>query len=154
MKHLDRRNFLKLAGAGTAVAAAALLPGTGLLTWVTGDILKFRAVAGLPKKPLPAYASLVIEGKVDLGARTGWVTQSLLAGAPGATSNIAFPGTTRAIQVTNVRRSHDTVEITGVVEAAETLAKNQSRDVTILIDQAQRTARAGFFGHELVLTVD
>ena len=154
MKQIDRRNFLKLAGAGTAVAAAAVLPGTGLLTWVSSDVLKFRAVTGLPKKPLPAYASLVIEGKVDLSARTGWITQSLLAGAPGATSNIAFPGTTRAIQVTNVRRSHGTVEITGLVDGTNALAKNESRDVTFLIDRAQRTARAAFFGHEMVLAID
>ncbi len=154
MKQVDRRNFLKLAGAGTAVAAAALVPGTGLLTWITGDTVKFRAVAGLPKKPLPAYASLVIEGNVDLDARTGWVTQSLLAGAPGAISNIAFPGTARAIHVTNVLRSHDRVEITGVIEATETLGRNESPNVTILIDRAQRTAKAGFFGHEVLLTVD
>ncbi len=154
MKQVDRRNFLKLAGAGTAVAVAALVPGTGLLTWVTGDIVKFRAVAGLPKKPLPAYASLVIEGKVDLNARSGWVTQSLLAGAPGATSNIAFPGTTRAIRVTNVRRSHDAVEITGVVDATETLRRNESPNMTIVINRAERTAHAGFFGHQVVLAVD
>ncbi len=154
MNQVDRRNFLKLAGAGTAVAAAALLPGTGLLSWVTGDVLKFRAVTGLPKKPLPAYASLVIEGNVDLDARTGLITQSLIAGAPGATSNIAFPGTARSIQVTNVRRSRDTVEITGVADSAEILAKGESREVTILINRSLGTATATFFGHEVVLAVD
>ena len=154
MKQVDRRNFLKLAGVGTAVAAAALLPGTGLLSWVTGDVLKFRAVIGLPKKPLPAYASLVIEGNVDLDTRTGLITRSLIAGAPGATSNIAFPGTTRSIQVTDVRRSHDTVEIIGLADSTETLAKGESREVTISINRSMGTATAAFFGHEVMLAVD
>src|SRR5205085_1807201 len=73
MNKLNRRKFLTLAGVGSAAAAAgAALPGANLLTG--GEKAKtftFRAVVGLPKKPLPAYASYVIEGHVDLAAGSG-----------------------------------------------------------------------------------
>ena len=67
MSDMNRRDFLKIAGAGSAVLAAI---GAGVVA--TGKVfradhastgpnepLTFRATAGLPQQPYPAYASLV-----------------------------------------------------------------------------------------------
>ena len=57
MDKLNRRKFLKVAGASTAVVAGVSVPSAGLLAGNTtkSDTLTFRAVAGLPAKPLPSY---------------------------------------------------------------------------------------------------
>jgi len=67
--------------------------------------LKFKAVTGLPRNPLPTYASFVIEGTVDLDRGSGIVTKSIYAGAPQAMSNVLFAGAARTIRVTTVDRS-------------------------------------------------
>src|SRR6266702_3966850 len=76
MNKLNRRKFLTMAGVGSAAAASAVLPGAGLLTGTgagKNGVYTFRAVVGLPKKPLPAYASYVIEGQGDVLRITGVV---------------------------------------------------------------------------------
>ncbi len=154
MKQLDRRNFLKMAAAGSAVAAAAAaLPISGVLNWIGRDTFNFRAVAGLPKDPLPTYASLVVEGSVNLDRGTGTVTKSLYAGAPDAISDILFPGTARSIQVTSVRRSGDTVRIAGTIEGSVKLAPRENRDVSIVIDRRLGVAHADFLGSAVVLRI-
>ena len=133
MKQLDRRDFLKMAAAGSAAAAtAAALPLSGVLTWIGQDTFAFRAVAGLPKDPLPTYASLVVEGRVNLDRGTGTVTKSLYAGAPDAISNILFPGTARTIQVTGVHRSGDTIRIVGTIDGDVKLTPRERHDVAIV----------------------
>src|SRR5439155_359534 len=70
MKTIDRRDFLKMAGAGSAVVVAGVaMPVAGYFGWINKDILRFRAVAGMPTAPLPSYASYVIGGQVELRAR-------------------------------------------------------------------------------------
>ncbi len=154
MNPVDRRNFLKLAAKGSAVAAAAaVMPLSGVLKWTSQAALKFRAVAGLPRNPLPTYATFVIEGTVDLDRGTGIVTKSLYAGAPQAMSNILFPGTARTIRVTTVDRSANQVRLGGVVDAGEALTARENRNVTIVIDTSQKVAHADFLGTAVVLQV-
>ena len=87
MSDFTRRDFLKLAGAGGAVVAGS---GLGVLKLEgakrIGDTFTFRAVAGLPERPLPAYATYVLDGRIDLSTGTGVVRRTLYAGAPEATS--------------------------------------------------------------------
>ena len=154
MNPVDRRNFLKLAAKGSALAAAAsVVPFSGVLKWTSQGALKFRAVAGLPRNPLPTYATFVVEGTVDLDRGTGMVTKSLYAGAPQAMSNILFPGTARTIRVTTVDRSANQVRLAGVVEAGEALTTRENRNVTIVIDTGQKVAHADFLGTAVVLQV-
>ncbi|TMK56628.1 MAG: hypothetical protein E6G54_09105, partial [Actinobacteria bacterium] len=104
MSDMNRRDFLKIAGAGSAVLAAI---GAGVVA--TGKVfradpassgpnepLTFRATAGLPQQPYPAYASLVFDGSVDPSAGTGTIRRAVYAGAPEAMSTIVFPGTERS----------------------------------------------------------
>ncbi len=154
MKPVDRRNFLKLAAKGSALAAAAaVLPISGVLRWTGQGALKFRAVAGLPRNPLPTYATFVVEGSVDLDRRSGIVTKSLYAGAPQAMSNILFPGTARTIRVTTVDRSANQVRLVGVIDAGEALKPRENRNCTIVIDTNQKLAHADFLGTAVVLQV-
>jgi hypothetical protein len=151
---VDRRNFLKLAAKGSALAAAAaVVPLSGVLKWTSQGTLKFRAVAGLPRNPLPTYATFVVEGTVDLDRGTGLVTKSLYAGAPQAMSTILFPGTARTIRVTTIDRSANRVRLAGVVDAGEALAARENRNVTIVIDTSQKVAHADFLGTAVVLQV-
>jgi len=151
---VDRRNFLKLAAKGSALAAAAaVMPLSGILKWTGQGALKFRAVAGLPRNPLPTYATFVVEGSVDLDRGTGIVTKSLYAGAPQAMSNVLFPGTARTIRVTSVNRSANKVRLAGVVDAREALTARENRNVTIVIDTSQKVAHADFLGTAMVLQV-
>src|SRR5260370_12595576 len=103
--------------------------------------LKFRAVAGLPRNPLPTYATFVIEGTVDLDRGTGIVTKSLYAGAPQAMSNILFPGTARTIRVTTVDRSANHVRLGAVVDAGAALTAPETRNVPIVLVTCPTTAR-------------
>ena len=153
MKQLDRRQFLGMAAAGSAVALASAVPLSGILTWTGAQTLKFRAVAGLPKQPLPMYASFVVEGAVNLDRGTGTVTKSLYAGAPEAMSNILFPGTARSIRVTGVQWSGETLKIAGIVDGAQKLTPREKGSVSIVIDQRQKTAQADFLGTPVVLRV-
>jgi hypothetical protein len=150
---VDRRNFLKLAAKGSAVAAAAVMPLSGVVRWTSQGALKFRAVAGLPRNPLPTYATFVVEGSVDLDRGTGLITKSLYAGAPQAMSNILFPGTARTIRVTTVDRSANQVRLAGVVDPGEALTARENRNVTIVIDTSERVAHADFLGTAVVLQV-
>lgn len=154
MNPVDRRNFLKLAAKGSALAAAAAaMPLSGILKWTSPGALKFRAVAGLPRNPLPTYATFVVEGTVDLDRGTGIVTKSLYAGAPQAMSNILFPGTARTIRITTADRSANRLRLAGVVDAGEALAARENRNVTIVIDTRQKVAHADFLGTAVDLHV-
>jgi hypothetical protein len=153
VKQVERREFLKIAAAGSAAVAAATVLPIGILSWVNPNRLKFRAVIGMPKAPLPAFASFVVEGNVDLDLGTGIVRKGLYLGSPGAMRNIIFPGTARLIQVTDVQRSGDTVRITGTVNGKQQLGPRESANVTITIEQGAGLARADFLGREMLLRV-
>jgi hypothetical protein len=153
VNQLPRRKFLGMAAAGSAaVAAAAALP-MGVLSWLSPNMLKFRAAVGMPKAPLPAYASLVIEGNVNLDAGTGMVRKGLFLGAPGTVRSLMFPGTQREIKVTAVKRSGATVRIEGIVNGGAALGPRESPNVVITIDRAAGLARADFLGREVLLQV-
>lgn len=155
MKTLDRRDFLKMAGAGTvAVAAGVAMPVAGFFTWSKKDVLRFRAVAGMPKAPLPTYASYVVEGQVNLTTRTGQLAKSVHAGAPDAMSGVVFPGTARSIRVTDVQQSGDRVLISGEIVERSQLLKGESPSFKIQIDRLTGAAQADFLGSNVVMRLD
>lgn len=154
MKTMDRRDFLKIAGAGVAVAAGTAIPVAGFFAWNGKNNLRFRAVAGMPRPPLPEYASYVIEGHVDIRARTGQVAKSLYAGAPDAMSGIVFPGTARAIRVTDVQQTGDKLLMSGEIAQPTTLLKGESPAFSIMVDRAQGLAEADFLGSKVLMRLD
>lgn len=154
MKTIDRRDFLKMAGVGTAVAAAAAIPAGGFFAWSKKDVMRFRAVAGMPKAPLPTYASYVIEGHVDLKAQTGLVAKSIYAGAPDAMSGVVFPGTARSIRVTGIEQSGSTVLINGEIVEKSSLLPGESPTLTIQIDRLSGLAQADFLGTTVEMRLD
>jgi hypothetical protein len=154
MKTMDRRDFLKMAGAGAAVVAGAAMPVAGFFAWSGKDILRFRAVAGMPKAPLPTYATYVIEGTVDLRAGNGQLAKSLYAGAPDAMSGVVFPGTARTISVTAVQRTAGSVVINGEITDSTSLMRGESPTFRIEIDQLAGLAQADFLGSNVVMRLD
>lgn len=153
MTDLDRRKFLQLAGTTSAVAAgAAVLPVAGSLAWTGANTVRFRAVTGLPGPPLPASASYVITGQVDLAARTGSVTTALHAGRPDAMSATQFPGLTRKIRITTVTTTASGVlHISGRVMGTSRLRPGETRTVELSIDRRAHRVRANFLGDEVML---
>jgi len=155
MKTIDRRDFLKIAGAGTAVVVAGVaMPVAGFFTWSKKDVLRFRAVAGMPKAPLPTYATYVVEGQVNLTTRTGQLAKSVHAGAPDSMSGVVFPGTARSIRVTDVRQSGDGVLISGEILQRAELLKGESPTFKIQIDRSAGLAQADFLGSNVVMRID
>ena len=152
MDKISRRDFLKLVGGGSVgLAGGAMLRNFGLPGQVAKDALTFRAVAGLPSSPLPSYASYVIEGGVNLATKTGVMTKTVFAGAPDATSNLALPGLTRTLRVTDVSSLGGVVRITAEVADPSILLKGESPTTTMTIDRSSGTARTEFLGREVEL---
>ncbi len=155
MNKLNRRRFLQLAGAGSAVAAAgALLPAAALVTGSKNGLFRFRAVAGLPQPPLPNYASYVLEGRLDLSRRSGTVTKAVFAGAPEAMSAIALPGLSRVVRVTDVQHHDGTIHIRGVIDDRSQLVKGESPSVEIVLDRSAGVGRTHFLGTEIPLRLE
>ncbi len=155
MKTLARRDFLKMAGAGAAtVIAGAAVPVSGYFAWMGKNALRFRAVAGMPRAPWPAYASYVIEGIVDVRERSGSLVKSIYAGAPDAMSGIAFPGTVRSVRVTSVQESGQSVTITGEIAQKAALLHGESPTFSIVVDRSNGLAHADFLGHKVVMRLD
>jgi len=155
MNKLNRRRFLRLAGAGSAIAAAgALLPAAALVTGSRNGIFRFRGVAGLPQPPLATYASYVVEGRVDLKTRSGTVTKAVFAGAPEAMSTIALPGLFRVVRVTDVQHSGEAIHIKGVIDDRSQFRRDESPSVEIVLNRSQGVGRTHFFGTEVPLRVE
>ena len=157
MNKLNRRKFLTMAGVGSAAAASAVLPGAGLLTGTgagKNGVYTFRAVVGLPKKPLPAYASYVIEGHVDLVTKTGIVTKSVFAGHPEAMSTIALPGMSRIIRIVDVENMGGSFYIKGMIDDRSVLLRGESRNFEMRIDPSSGVVLTDFFGSEVQLLLD
>ena len=155
MKTMDRRDFLKMAGVGAAIAgAAAAVPVGGFFAWTRKDALRFRAVTGMPKAPLPAYASYVIEGVVDLSSRTGQLAKSIHAGAPDSMSGLVFPGTARSLRVTDVRDSAGGVVIAAEIADRGSLLPGESPTLTIKVDRSTGVAHADFMGTVVTMRLD
>jgi hypothetical protein len=135
MKGMNRRGFLKLAGLGTAATATAAIPTLDTLFRNQAGTITFRAVGGVPEGPLPSYASYVLEGYVDLTRKAGSLTRTVVAGHPGQMSQLALPGLSRTVRITDVRRSGDVVHILGVIADRSHLSAGESPDVEIRIDR-------------------
>jgi hypothetical protein len=151
MSSVNRRTFLKVGGMG-ALAVTLLLPIARLVAGkTTSGTYSFRAMAALPRPPLPAFASYVLQGDLDLIKRTGTLSQNIVAGAGDLLSDIALPGHARAIQVTDVRTAGDVVYVRGVVDDRSQLDKNESPIVDVRLEPSRGMARAQFMGSELEL---
>lgn len=160
MKGLNRRRFLQLTGTGSIVAATAgaavpLLSSAPRLTSVSKQgTFTFRAVAGLPEKPMPAYATYVFAGHVDLSSHSGVITKTVFAGDPQVTSTVAMPGLSRIIRITNVENLGGSFRIVGVIDDRSQLQRGESRSVELLLDPAQSVARTKLFGSDLTLRLE
>ncbi len=153
MKHIDRRGLFKLAGAGSALAAGAALPVVGRLAIQESNVFAFRATLGLPEPPLPSYATYVVEGTVNLLTGTGLVTSRMLAGHPGAESEIGLPGLARIIKVVGVDTQGSRVNVRGVIEDRSQLQPGESAQVELVIDRDRGVVKAPFLGRPVALTI-
>ena len=152
MAKMNRRTFLTLVGAGSgAVAAGVALSGTGLFGPSGGNGFSFRAVAGLPRGALPSYASYVVEGNVDLAARSGVVARTVYAGYPGAMTTTALPRLTQVVRVTDVRESAGYVDITGVVDDRSQLSPGEDPVMQLRVDRSRGVAWTRFHGQQVEL---
>jgi hypothetical protein len=157
MNRVNRRGFLQMAGAASAalpVSAALELAAPRVHEAVdpaAASIYYFRAIAGVPDRPLPAYASYVLSGHVDRASGTGLVAQTVFAGAPDAMSEIALPGLSRIVRVTDTRELDGALYLTGVVDDRSQLQSGESPQVQMRIDRASGIVSAGFFGSEAEL---
>ncbi len=162
MNGINRRRFLQLAGAGSLAAATAgaatvmpVLPKAPRLTAASnGDSFSFRAVAGMPTRPLPSYASYVIEGHVDVTTKTGIVTKSVFAGHPEAMSTVALPGMSRIIRIVDVENMGDSFYIKGMIDDRSVLLRGESRNFEMRIDPSSGVVLTDFFGSEVQLLLD
>jgi hypothetical protein len=156
-KGLNRREFLSAAAVASATAAVAAAGPVGQLVYadkMPNGHLRFRAVAGLPKRPLPSYATYILEGHVDLKGKTGSMTRVVMAGHPESGSQIALPGLSRIVRVTDVRRSGSTVHVRGTIDDRAQLQKGESADVEVWLDLARNQARTSFFGSDTELRLE
>ena len=162
MKGYNRRRFMQLASAGSIVAATAgaavavplLAHAPRLSATSKQGSYTFRAVAAMPAKPLPGYASFVLEGHIDLTARTGTMTKTIFAGAPEAMSTVALPGLSRIFRITSVQNRGGIFRVQGVVDDRSQLQAGESRNVDLLIDPASGIARLSHFGTNIVLNLE
>ena len=150
MKSMDRRTFLKLAGASSAAAAVTALPVAAIMS---AGRLSFRATGGLPARPLPAYATQVVEGTIDLDRRRGAVTSQVFAGHADGVSDIALPGLSRVFRITDVTRLGGQIRLTGVIDDRSALIQGENPTVEILIDRAAGLVRAPFAGNQVTLSL-
>jgi hypothetical protein len=153
MQQMNRRRVFKLAGVGTLLAAGVAIPTVGQLPIAQPDLFQFRATLGLPEPPLPSYATYVIEGTLNLAAGTGLVASRLLAGHPGAPSEIGLPGLGRIINVTGVDNRGSQLNVRGVIEDRSQLQPGESHQVEMVIDRDRGVVQAPFGSRSVVLTL-
>ena len=152
MEQMNRRGFVKLAGAGSAAAAAAAgVPLAAHFLSKQSGVLRFSASDGLPKEPLPSYATHIVEGTVDLTAGTGLVTSRVLAGHPGEPSLVGLPGLSRVFNITNVDVDGKRYRLRGIVEDRSQLQRGESPNVEIVVDQARKLVHVPFAGQPSAL---
>jgi hypothetical protein len=153
MEQMDRKSFVKLAGAGSAAAAAAVgIPLMEHFVDKERGVLRFRASGGLPASPLPSYATHVVEGTVNLTTQSGTVTSRVLAGHPGDTSGIGLPGLSRIIRVTEAKGT-GTIRLRGEIEDRSQLRRGESPHVEIVVDKDRGVVHAPFLGRQVDLSL-
>lgn len=159
MNSMDRRNFLKLAGTASAAAAAAAVPIAvavplaARLSAGTAGRMSFRATTGLPQKPMPAYATQVVDGNIDLARGTGIVTTQVFAGHTVGVSDIALPGMSRTMRITSVFQEGASLRLAGVIDDRSQLTPGENSQIEILIDRANGVVRAPLAGRVVTLTL-
>ena len=153
MRQMNRRHLFKLAGAGTVLAAGVAIPTVGRLRIDQPDLFQFRATLGLPEPPLPSYATYVVEGTLNLAAGTGLVASRVLAGHPGATSDIGLPGLGRIMNVTGVDDRGSQLTVRGLIEDRSQLQPGESHQVEVVIDRARGLVQAPFGSRAVLLTL-
>jgi hypothetical protein len=152
---MNRKDFVKVAGVGSAAAAAAVgVPlAANLGARENGTTLSFRAAAALPEPPRPGYATHLIEGTVDLRSGTGIATTRVLAGHPGDTGIVGLPGLSRIIRITDASEEAGRYTLAGVIDDRSHLRKGEAASVKIVIDRDSRTIHAPFLGRQLAHAV-
>jgi hypothetical protein len=153
MQQMNRRHLFKLAGAGTVLAAGVAIPTGGRLRIDQPNLFQFRATLGLPEPPLPSYATYVVEGTLNLAAGTGLVTSRVLAGHPGAPSDIGLPGLGRIMKVTGVDDRGSQLTVRGLIEDRSQLQPGENHQVEVIIDRARGLVQAPFGSRAVVLTL-
>ena len=146
MSTFSRRRFLAFIGAGVVVVAGGAALTIRQLN-ANGRVLNFKAITGLPAKPMPLYASYVISGQVNLNDTSGSITKQVFAGAPEVITTI--PLLTRAVRVTSAMQQGKIWHITGVVETQTQGGEETTFD--ILLDPSTNTAQSTFFGSPIQL---
>lgn len=150
MNTLSRRRFLTLTGASLVAVAAGGI-ALAVRQFSGGQMLSFRALTGLPAKPLLSYASYVIEGSVNVSNGTGMITRYVYAGPPESLTNISL--LTRPVRVTAVRQQGGVWHVNGVVENKAQLQRGEEASLEIQLDSSKGIARTTFFGSPLQLTL-
>jgi hypothetical protein len=155
MNKLNRRTFLTMAGA-SSIAAGLAIPASGLANELAkgSDTLTFRAVGEVPSHPMPAFASYVVEGHVNLAARSGVVTKTLVAGGRANMSNVALPGLSRIIRITDVQKRAGTYQLRGIVDDRSLLQPGEASTFTLVINPSQQVAKTNAFGSDVLLTLE
>lgn len=159
MPKLTRRDFVKTAAAGTAAAAVVALGPFGIANAVVpsatpSDVISFRAVGGLPQAGFPSYASLVVEGRVNLSTQSGVISKNVFAGPPSGSNTIAIPGLSRVVRVTDVRSTGNAWQILGTVDDQSQLLRDETRTNEFIIDLPSKTAQASFMGGRVQLSLE
>jgi hypothetical protein len=153
MQNMNRRHLFKLAGAGSIAAVGIALPVVSHAANQEANVFGFRATLGLPEPPLPNYATYVIDGTVDLVAKTGLVTSRVLAGHPGDPSEIGLPGLTRVIRVVDVSGRGSQLTLRGLVEDRSQLQPAESPQAELRIDRERGIVDASFVGRPVTLAM-
>ncbi|MCA1647981.1 MAG: hypothetical protein LC797_21795 [Chloroflexi bacterium] len=153
MQQIKRRRFFEVTGFTTAALALFGIGRLGRSLFDQPEPLRFRATLGLPEPPLPSYATYVIEGSLDLASQTGVVTSRVLAGHPGARSEIGLPGLARTVTVTGVDDQATQLTIRGVIEDRSQLQPGENDRVELVIDRARGMVHAPFGQRSVVLAL-
>jgi hypothetical protein len=156
MKRIDRRRFLALAGAGSVAAVSGIGSSAAgaLAAPQRKGLVTFRGMAALPAKPLPSYATYLVEGHVDLAQKSGVITTTLFAGSPESLSSIAFPGLSRVMRVVDVVVSGSRLKITAVVDDRSQLRPGENAVNHITLNLRRGTGTATFIGSRVQLQIE
>jgi hypothetical protein len=150
---MKRRRLFELAGLSSVVLAGFGIGGLGRAVLGRPDTFRFRATLGLPEPPLPSYATYVVEGALDLARQTGIVTSRVMAGHPGARSEIGLPGLARIVTVTGVREQDTQLTISGRIDDRSQLRPGENHEIELVIDRASGVLQAPFAGRSVVMTL-
>ena len=154
MQPLKRRRLFELAGLSTAVLAGFGIGRVGRSLFDRpAEAFRFRATLGLPQPPLPSYATYVVEGALDLAHQTGVVTSRVMAGHPGAQSEIGLPGLARTVTVIGVDDRDSQLTIRGLIEDRSQLQPGENYQVELVVDRARGVIQAPFGNRSVTLTL-